>query len=215
MIRKFTAIVAAALVLGGCATGGYGYHGGGGGDYYYGRSNGGYHDGYDGYGYDRYGYGGYGFAPAYYGSYYDGYYYGGGRPYYPYYPQNPPGHGPDRPRTVVVPNKRLPGFDYPPGATRYPNRPGGVRGPLTVHTAPGVAGDGGPRVRRTEVPVRAPGGQGQVAGPARQSVAVPQAPVRSAPRPSIRESRPDAPQPRMRSAPSRPASGSRVRSQER
>lgn len=211
MIRKLTAILAAALVLGGCATGGYGYQGGGGGDYYYDRSNAGYHDGYgygyDGYGYDRYGYGGYGYAPSYYGGYY-----GASRPYYPYYPHRSPTHRPDRPRTVVVPNKRLPGFDYPPGATRYPNRPGGVRGPLTVHTSPGAAVDGGSRVRRTEVPTRSPG---QAAGPSRQSVAVPAAPVRSAPRPTIRESRPDAPQPRMRSTPARPASGSRVRSQDR
>lgn len=112
MIRKFLIAAAAALVLGGCATGyGYSGHGNSGydayGDYYHGS----------GYGYDSYGgYGGYGLGGGlgYYGGYgghygYGSPWYGGsswyGWPGYGYYPPYRPPHRPDHGR---------PGLDRPP-----------------------------------------------------------------------------------------------------
>lgn len=124
MIRKLLLAAAAALVLGGCATG-YGYSGHGGysydayGDYYYD---------------DGYGYGGYG-APygmyrggGYYGGLYGGYgypWYGGsswyGWPGYGYYPPYRPPHRP--------PHQGRPGLDPPPPSVDPPGN-SQARGPV-------------------------------------------------------------------------------------
>ena len=157
MIRKLSILVLAAAGLSGCVSSGYGYRGGsGGGDYYYGGGS--------SYG-APYGYGGVGYGYGYRDPYYS---YGGyGYPYYGYSPVYPrPGHGQggdDRPRRVVVPNKRIGGIDYPPGATVFPNKPGTVsqgrptrvvggeaaaRGPLNPKLG------GGPRMRMAAPVVR-------------------------------------------------------------
>lgn len=124
MIRKLLLPAVVIALLGGCVTGGYGYHDRG--DYYYGRSGADVHYSIR-YGspYYRYGYPGYGGFSSYpygYGGYYGyyGYPYGYGYPYrpysgHPYYPRPPlivaPRPGGDPPRIDHRDGRRPPWRD--------------------------------------------------------------------------------------------------------
>ncbi len=162
MIRRLSIALLAAAGLSGCVSSGYGYRGATGGDYYHGRgSSYGAPHGY-GYGGVGYGYGGvgYGYRDPYFS--YGGY----GYPYYGYAPAYPyprRGHVDQTPRRVMVPNKPISGFDYPPGATVFPNKPGNVsqgRPTGVIGVDPGQRGasnpklDRGPRVRMGSTPVQ-------------------------------------------------------------
>lgn len=196
MIRKLSIVVLAAVGLSGCVSSGYGYRGGsGGGDYYYGGGS--------SYG-APYGYGGVGYGYGYRDPYYS---YGGyGYPYYgyaPVYPYPRPGHGGsnDQPRRAVVPNKRIGGIDYPPGATVFPNKPADLsqRRPTRV-----VGGD--PTARRSLNPKLDGGPRTRIAPPVSESAPSPTT-IRGS---GERGSRMSAPMTRPSAAP-RDGSGARNR----
>ncbi len=99
-----TAVLCAAVLLGGCASYGYGGYGGYGGGYYDDRPVGYYGSSAYDYGYGGYGYGGYAGYGYPYGSYYGspygyGRYYGGHRGGYPpyYHQPRPPQNNPRPP----------------------------------------------------------------------------------------------------------------------
>lgn len=134
MIRKLLLPTLAAVLLGGCVTGGYQYRGGP-GDYYYGQPSVDYR--YYGAPYYDYGYPGYGYAPyGYYGYPGTGYsiygFYGYGYPYYrnrfahrgPHWRpggNGPPNHGPDvGPGRGVDPGSNAPDTGVSPPRNRGP-----------------------------------------------------------------------------------------------